>query len=194
MAAPDFRQLFEAAPGLYSVLDRDFRTVAVSDAYLRATMRRREDLIGRSLFEVFPPGPEDSEGSGPVAIRAVFERALSEGTPQMLALQRYDVRRPAERGGSFERRYWNASVTPLRGPGGEVEHLLCSVEDVSDRARDVHLRKVLNIDSIGVVFFDTAGTLISANDAFLRWSGYTQEEIAAGGCRGRPSLRRSTTL
>jgi len=181
MAAPDFRQLFEAAPGLYSVLDREFRTVAVSDAYLRATMTRREDLIGRSVFKAFPPSPQDPEGKGQAAVREVLERALREGAPQMLALQRYDVRRPAEQGGGFERRYWNARVTPLRGPGGEVEHLLCSVEDATDRAHDARLHKVMNIDAIGVMFWDREATLISANDAFLRWSGYTQEEIATGG-------------
>jgi PAS domain-containing protein len=95
MAAPDFRQLFEAAPGLLSVLDREFRTVAVSDAYLRATMTRREDLVGRPVFEAFPSGPQDPEGKAQAAIRSVLERALRDGTPQMLALQRYDVRRPA---------------------------------------------------------------------------------------------------
>ncbi len=181
MVAPDFRQLFEAAPALYTVLDRAFHIVAASDAYLSATMTRRGEVIGRSIFEVFPAGPADPDGNGPAAIREVFERALTEETPQMLGLQRYDMRRPAERGGAFERRYWNAWVTPLRGRGGAVEHLLCSVEDVTDRARDARLRKVLNIDSIGVVFFDKEGTLISANDAFLRWSGYTEEEIAAEG-------------
>jgi len=180
MAAPDFRQLFEAAPGLLSVLDREFRTVAVSDAYLRATMTRREDLVGRPVFEAFPSGPQDSEGKAQAAIRAVLERALRDGTPQMLALQRYDVRRPAERGGAFERRYWNATVTPLRGPGGEVEHLLCSVEDVTDRAHDARLHRVVNVDAIGIIFFDPAGTLLSANDTFLRWSGYTPEEVASG--------------
>ena len=38
MTSPDFRLLFESAPGLYLVLDCDFQIVAVSDAYLAATM------------------------------------------------------------------------------------------------------------------------------------------------------------
>jgi PAS domain-containing protein len=39
---PDFRALFEAAPGLYLVLDRELDIVAASDAYLAATMTKRE--------------------------------------------------------------------------------------------------------------------------------------------------------
>jgi len=177
----DFEAIFAALPGLYSVLDRGFHTVAVSDAYLRATLRTREELLGRSLFDVFPANPQTG-GAGQEAVRAVFERVLAERSAQKLALQRYDVPRPE---GGFEKRYWSALVTPLAGADGEVEYLLCAVEDATDRAREAHLRKALAVDAIGVIFFDQAGTLISANDTFLRWTGYTREEVAAGGITWR---------
>ena len=41
LPAPDFRVLFESAPGLYLVLTPDFKIVAASDAYLRATITAR---------------------------------------------------------------------------------------------------------------------------------------------------------
>ncbi len=53
---PDFRALFEAAPGLYLVLRPDaprFTIVAVSDAYARATKTKRQEMLGRPLFELF---------------------------------------------------------------------------------------------------------------------------------------------
>ena len=53
----DFRALFEAAPGLYLVLDPDLRIVAASDAYLQATMTRRGEIMGRGIFDVFPDNP-----------------------------------------------------------------------------------------------------------------------------------------
>jgi len=49
-----FQVLFERSPGLLLVLDGEFRIVAVTDAYLAATMTRREALIGRGIFEAFP--------------------------------------------------------------------------------------------------------------------------------------------
>ena len=61
---PDFRRLFESAPGLYLVLAPDLRIVAASDAYLRATMTHREDILGRGLFEVFPDNPDDPAATG----------------------------------------------------------------------------------------------------------------------------------
>lgn len=54
---PDFRALFEAAPGLYLVLAPDLTIVAVSDAYLRATMTTRAEILARGLFDVFPRQP-----------------------------------------------------------------------------------------------------------------------------------------
>ena len=90
-------------------------------------------------------------------------------------------------GGGFERRYWNAHIAPLAGPDGAVSHLVCTIEDVSDRAREARLGQVLSVDTIGILFFDAKGTLISANDAFLQWSGFSREDIAAGAISWRPT-------
>ena len=45
----DFRRLFESVPGLYLVLDPDLTIVAVSDAYLAATMTARGDEAAQLL-------------------------------------------------------------------------------------------------------------------------------------------------
>ena len=51
---PDFQALFEAAPNCFLVLDPDWTIVAVSDAYLVATMTERHAILGRPLFESSP--------------------------------------------------------------------------------------------------------------------------------------------
>lgn len=56
-AAPDYQALFEAAPDLYLVLRKDLTVVALSNAYARATLTRREDILGREIFEVFQATP-----------------------------------------------------------------------------------------------------------------------------------------
>ena len=67
--APDFRALFEAAPGLYLVLRTDaprFTIEAASDAYMRATLTTRDGpggLVGRAMFEAFPDPPDDPPGT-----------------------------------------------------------------------------------------------------------------------------------
>ena len=56
-AEVDFDALFDAAPGIYLVLDARFNMVAANQARLAATMTTREQVIGRHLFEAFPTIP-----------------------------------------------------------------------------------------------------------------------------------------
>src|SRR5207302_9083480 len=104
---PDFKTLFESAPGLYLVLTPELRIVAVSDAYLRATMTKRDDILGRDLFEVFPDNPDDPGATGTRNLRASLRRVIANRTEDVMPIQKYDVRRPASEGGSFEERYWS---------------------------------------------------------------------------------------
>lgn len=57
LPTPDFKVLFQSAPGLYLVLTPDLTIVAASDAYLAATKTVREEIVGRKLFDVSPTTP-----------------------------------------------------------------------------------------------------------------------------------------
>ena len=60
-------------------------------------------------------------------------------------------------------------------------------QDITERNRagaavrksEERLRRVLETDAVGVLFFDEAGTLIDANEVFLRMTGYTRREVEA---------------
>ena len=85
---PDFQLLFESAPGLYLVLLPDLTIVAVSNSYLSATMRRREELIGIKLFEAFPDNPDDPSATGVTNLRASIERVLKNRLADAMAVLR----------------------------------------------------------------------------------------------------------
>ena len=126
---------FEAAPGLYLVLAQDLRIVAVSDAYLRATMTSREGILGRGIFEVFPDNPDDPQATGVNNLRASLDSVLEFGRTDTMAVQKYDVRRPDSEGGGFEERYWSPQNSPVLGPGGRVHFIIHRVEDVTEFVR-----------------------------------------------------------
>src|SRR5512141_889659 len=92
--APDFRALLESAPGLFLVLTPSLMIVAVSDAYLRATMTKRDDILGRGIFDVFPDNPDDPAATGTSNLRASLERVLKNTVADTMAVQKYDIRRP----------------------------------------------------------------------------------------------------
>jgi signal transduction histidine kinase len=132
LESPDFRVLFESAPGLYLVLTPDLKIAAVTGAYLRATMTEREQILDRDIFEIFPDDPADPAADGVRNLRASLERVLAHGAADTMAVQKYDIRRPDSEGGGFEERYWSPVNSPVLGDGGEIVYIIHRVEDVTE--------------------------------------------------------------
>jgi two-component system sensor histidine kinase/response regulator len=134
-SGPDFRRLFEGAPGLYLVLDPRLTIVAVSNAYLTATMTTRENILGHNVFEVFPDNPDDLHATGVAVLTASFDRVRSELRSDTMAVLQYDVRRSAAEGGGFEVRYWSPRNNPLLDQDGRLAYIVHEVVDVTDFVR-----------------------------------------------------------
>jgi len=133
--ALDFRRLFEAVPGLYLVLTPDLTIVAASDAYLDATIQKRDAIVGRGLFEVFPDNPDDPAADGVYNLRASLDRVRSQRVADAMGVQKYDIRRPQADGGGFEERFWSPVNTPVLNAAGDVELIIHRVEDVTEFVR-----------------------------------------------------------
>jgi PAS domain S-box-containing protein len=131
--SPDFRALFEASPDLYLILDPTPRIVAVNDAYCRATMTVREQIVGRLLFDVFPDNPDDPAATGVSNLSASLEQVLTTRQPHTMALQRYDIARPE--GGAFEERFWSVVNRPVLDASGAVRWIIHRAEDATERVR-----------------------------------------------------------
>jgi PAS domain S-box-containing protein len=56
------------------------------------------------------------------------------------------------------------------------------LRDREARLRDSEerFRRIAEIETVGVIFFDTAGSVSDANSAFLRMSGFAREDLEAG--------------
>ncbi|MET0981374.1 MAG: PAS domain-containing protein [Telluria sp.] len=131
-AREQFRLLFESAPGLFLVLTPDhFRIVAASNAYLAATMVTREQIMGRTVFEVFPDNPDDEAAAGVAELRASLERVRQTGLLDVMAVQRHPIRRPPGEDGGFELRYWSPINSPALDPDGSIVFIIHRVEDVT---------------------------------------------------------------
>lgn len=128
VAEPDFRTLFESAPGLYLVLTPDLQIVAVSTAYLQATMTTRERLVGKNLFEVFPDNPDDPGATGTNNLRSSLDHVRQHRVANTMAVQKYDIRRPD---GSFEERFWSPVNSPVLDASGQLLYIIHRVEDIT---------------------------------------------------------------
>ena len=186
VAPDDYRRLFEAVPAPFLVLTPDFRIVAVSDSYLHATMTRRQDILGRGLFEVFPDNPNDVAANGVKNLRNSLNTVLSTRQPHEMAIQKYDVRRPAEEGGLFEERYWRPLNSPVFNSTGEIIYILHKVEDVTStiwtrkvlQESEEHVRLLIDgVKDHAIFMLDPLGQVTTWNQGAERIKGYKAQEI-----------------
>src|SRR6476469_3908210 len=168
----DFRALFESAPGSYLVLSPDLTIVVVSDAYLRATMTRREAILGRHIFDAFPDNPDDPLADGVRNLRASLEAVLSRREADAMPVQKYDIRRPDAEGGGFEERYWSPVNSPVLREDGELAYIIHRVEDVTEfiklkqqRSEQSKLTEALRVraDQMEAEVFQRAQQVAQAN-------------------------------
>ncbi|MFK4104006.1 PP2C family protein-serine/threonine phosphatase [Streptomyces sp. NPDC019531] len=130
----DYKAVFQALPGMVSLLTPELVFADVNEEFLRATGRRREELIGRYLFDVFPDNPNDPAATGMRNLAASLRRVLDTGERDAMALQRYDVQ-DTERPEEWQVRYWSPVNAPVLGPGGKVALLVHRVEEVTELMR-----------------------------------------------------------
>jgi signal transduction histidine kinase/ActR/RegA family two-component response regulator len=163
--------LFESAPGLYLVLNPELIIVAASDAYLRATMTRRDAIVGRGLFEAFPDNPGDPTATGVRNLRASLERVLRSGQPDAMAVQKYDI--PLPQGGGFAERHWSPVNSPVRAADGTIAYIIHRVEDVTeflqgqhggDEQQRVTAELLSRTEQLGAEIYRRAQQLQEAND------------------------------
>ncbi|HEX6110935.1 MAG TPA: chemotaxis protein CheB [Geminicoccaceae bacterium] len=88
---------------------------------------------------------------------------------------------------SDQSRWYLRRMIPYRTEDDRIDGVVVTFTDITARKRaeealrasEERLRKLLEIDVLGVLFFDRSGTLVDANDVFLRMTGYSRREVEA---------------
>ncbi len=86
-------------------------------------------------------------------------------------------------------------MLPYRSSSDDrIEGIVITFIDIDTRKRaeglrhesEERFRRMVSVDVVGVLIFDTGGTLIDCNDTFLRMFGYKRDEVAARKLHWRP--------
>lgn len=189
----DFQFLFQSVPGLYLVLLPDLTISAVSDAYLEATMTKRNEIVNKNLFEVFPDNPNDPEADGVSNLRSSLEKVIKYKRPHQMQIQKYDISRPD---GVFEARYWSPLNKPVLDDSDELVYIIHSVQDIThkkeseerikevnkqlERSNELFLKLFdLNPGAISISKLSDL-TLYNVNESFLELFGFENKEDVIG--------------
>jgi PAS domain S-box-containing protein len=138
----NFEALFSASPNPYVLLSPTFVIMGMNEAYLQATMTKREDLVGRNMFEAFPSDP-DSDGYK--QLKGSLDRVVKEKVTDHLPIIEYAI--PMPDGQGFDQRFWSATHTPLFDKNGELISILQHTVDVTELHRLRMLAKSTVISS-----------------------------------------------
>jgi PAS domain S-box-containing protein len=155
--------LFESLPGLFLIFTPDLKIAAVSDAMLEATATKRENVLGHSIFEVFP----DQPGSEAISNwRASLDRVRETGAPDTMAIQKYDIPGPD---GVLEERYWSPMNSPVLGADRRIEYFIHRVVDVTEFVRQKPrpasdaLQPLSRVEQMEAEIFHNSAQLEAAN-------------------------------
>jgi PAS domain S-box-containing protein len=146
----NFEALFSASPNPYVLLDLSLTIVGMNDAYLKVTMRERDDLIGRNMFDAFPSDPDSPSHR---QLRHSFEKVIREKVADHLPLIEYAI--PLPNGQGFEERFWSATHTPLFNHSGEMTFILQHTVDVTELQRLRVLARTSGLSSGASVLIET---------------------------------------
>ncbi|HET7061559.1 MAG TPA: PAS domain S-box protein [Nitrosospira sp.] len=175
-------EVFSVAPSFIFVLrgpDLTFE-FANNACYL---LIGQDDLIGRSYSAVIPE-------SAPDGCHEHLAHVMATGKPFIGSEMRMSLARAP--GIAPEERFIDLVYLPLLDEDGVCERVLAHGIDVTAHVqkrkkaeealckREEHFRRALEVETVGVIFFDTKGEITEANEAFLTMSGVSGTERAEG--------------
>jgi PAS domain S-box-containing protein len=78
--------------------------------------------------------------------------------------------------------YWlSMTIVPFVDDSGDIRQYLGISADITERKRiEARFRRLVDSDAQGILFWERAGAITEANDAFLSLVGYTRDDLVAG--------------
>jgi len=155
------RDILESISDAFYSLDLNWRFTYVNHKAANQWRMKPEELLGRNIWEIFPTG-NDTESY------RFMQQAMEE--KQVHQYESYS---------SFLDQWLNISLYPTdRG-------LSVYFQDITQRKKaeealqlsEARLRRLVEANIIGVVTRDTAGQIKDANDAFLKMTGYSRDDL-----------------
>jgi PAS domain S-box-containing protein len=131
----DYQTLFRSLPENFLLLAPDATILDNTDRHVAVSLKPREEVLGRSLFEAYP-AVDQNEGE---VIFQSHEHVRRFHEPHTMPLIRYDLEVPAEQGGGFEEMYWQATHYPILDTQGELQYILQRTQNVTEQHQAAQL-------------------------------------------------------
>lgn len=162
-------QIFKASPTPTSIIKADdpaFTFVEVNDAYTAMTQTFEKEIIGKSLFQIFPENPKEAKPTGVERLRNSFRKVIAEKQEDKMEAIRYDIMLDD---GKFKQIYWEVINTPVFDEKGDVELIINSATNITERVLSERTKKLmLNNSEDSFILINKDMIIQSFNDHFAK--------------------------
>ncbi|MBO3270634.1 MULTISPECIES: PAS domain-containing protein [Hymenobacter] len=190
----DYQKLFHALPDNFLLMapNEEATVLDNTDSHVAVSLKSRSQVVGKPLFEAYPVADQNEVD----ILAGSHAHVRQHRTPHTMPLIRYDLERPAEQGGGFEERYWQATHYPILDEQGSLLYVLQKTEDVTEQhqtfLRNQQMQRELAeqqertrfiVESLPVMIWTTRpdGTPESFNARWMEFTGASQQEVAGKG-------------
>lgn len=156
---------------LFAYLDPQLNFVRVNRAYAQADGREPSFFPGRNHFALYPNAENER----------IFQRVVGTGEPYYVYAKPFEYAEHPERGTT----YWDWSLVPTKGVDGQVNGLVLTLADVTERIRMVEalreseerFRTLVQSQGEGIGIVDWVERFTFANPAAERIFGVPPGEL-----------------
>jgi diguanylate cyclase (GGDEF)-like protein/PAS domain S-box-containing protein len=148
------------------ILDRDYNFIRVNEAYAKACKRDVMEFAGRNHFDLYPSDA-----------KLIFDEVVRSKRPFVTFTRAFEFVDQPERGVT----YWDWTLVPVLDAQGEIEYLVFSLVEVTERKRAEEALRVAALvyqhSSEAMMVTNAANNIVSINSAFTRLTGYSAGEV-----------------
>lgn len=185
----DLSLLFNTLPGLLLVLDTELNIQVVSDAFLSATHKEREQIIGQNIIDIFSVEAGQQELQTLAKLQKSLKKVIALKKPQAMPVQRFDLKNPYLKSEQTEERYWKPLNIPVLNNSGELTAIIHQVKDVTKQQKQKITSK-RNEELLQVVF-QTINDVIWDWDLFsdkMKWSEGFNTKFGYSALEAEPTI------
>jgi PAS domain S-box-containing protein len=179
----DVSSILNSIPGNHLILLPDaprFTIAGATDAYVKSTYIKREEVIGQGVFESLTDDPQNPEATGVKNLSASLHYVLEHKREHRMADQRYDVLNPKT--GQFELKVWSPLNKPVLDGKGNVQYIIHTVEDVTEKVLNrqrieegrQELQLAIEAANLGTFHIEPQTGKTTYSKRVMDWFGFTE--------------------
>lgn len=170
---------------VFAVDDPVFTIIEENEAHANIAMVKRDDTIGKPLFDVFPDTSEDYVKNGHSTLLDSIRKARDTGKPDKMPMLKYDLADPQ---GVMTEMYWSVTHFPIFGADKKVVAVYQETRNITAEHQsevkansiEQQLQQILATSMVGTWSWDMKAQRVFADANLAEMFGIDNHEAQAG--------------